>query len=204
LGADDYNLPGYFGNQRFTYYRLRAEGQNTLVINPGTGPDQDPVAAARIVQFHSAPERVLAVADLTPAYQSAARKVWRGITLIDRRRVLVQDEIAASKPAEVWWFMHTPANTEIAEDGHSALLGQLGAQLRLTILSPAEAKFQLLDAQPLASSPHPERQARNERIKKLGIHLTDQHDCRLAVLLTPLTSETERAATPKIIPLDQW
>ena len=25
LGSDDYNLPGYFGAQRFTYYRLRAE-----------------------------------------------------------------------------------------------------------------------------------------------------------------------------------
>ena len=42
LGADDYNLPGYFGKQRWDYYRLRAEGQNTLVINPGPGPDQDP------------------------------------------------------------------------------------------------------------------------------------------------------------------
>ena len=44
LGADDYNLPGYFGAQRWNYYRLRAEGQNTLVINPDRGPDQDPAA----------------------------------------------------------------------------------------------------------------------------------------------------------------
>ena len=35
LGGDDYALPGYFGSQRWTYYRLRAEGHNTLVINPG-------------------------------------------------------------------------------------------------------------------------------------------------------------------------
>jgi len=28
LGADDYNLPGYFGGKRFSYYRLRAEGHN--------------------------------------------------------------------------------------------------------------------------------------------------------------------------------
>jgi hypothetical protein len=34
LGADDYNLPGYFGGKRWNYYRLRAEGQNTPVINP--------------------------------------------------------------------------------------------------------------------------------------------------------------------------
>ena len=35
LGADDYNMPGYFGGKRWTYYRLRAEGHNTLVINSG-------------------------------------------------------------------------------------------------------------------------------------------------------------------------
>ncbi len=48
LGADDYNLPGYWsrgGNgKRWTYYRMRAEGHNTLVLNPGMGPDQDPFA----------------------------------------------------------------------------------------------------------------------------------------------------------------
>ena len=49
LGGDDYNLPGYFGRQRYDYYRLRAEGHNTLVIDPGgrSGPgtegrDADP------------------------------------------------------------------------------------------------------------------------------------------------------------------
>jgi len=35
LGADNYNMPGYFGKQRWTYYRMRAESHNTLVLNPG-------------------------------------------------------------------------------------------------------------------------------------------------------------------------
>ena len=42
LGADDYNLPGYFGGQRWNYYRLRAEGHNTLVINPTAGARPGP------------------------------------------------------------------------------------------------------------------------------------------------------------------
>ena len=33
LGGDNYNLPGYFGRQRWTYYRLRTEGHNTLTID---------------------------------------------------------------------------------------------------------------------------------------------------------------------------
>src|SRR5439155_131517 len=108
LGSDDYNLPGYFGAQRLTYYRLRAEGQNALVINPGATPDQDPKAAASIIRFQSKPERAFAIADLTPAYKQQARKVWRGLALLERKEFLIQDEIQADKPAEVWWFMHTP------------------------------------------------------------------------------------------------
>ena len=53
LGANDYNLPGYFGSHRFEYYRLRAEGHNTLVIGPASGPDQDPEAKCRIRRFES-------------------------------------------------------------------------------------------------------------------------------------------------------
>ena len=33
LGPDDYNLPGYFGKERWNYYRLRTEGHNTLVVD---------------------------------------------------------------------------------------------------------------------------------------------------------------------------
>ncbi|MEM2885791.1 MAG: DUF4962 domain-containing protein, partial [Thermoproteota archaeon] len=53
LGPDDYNLPGYFGADRWKYYRMRSEGHNVLVINPGKGADQKPDAKTRIVRFES-------------------------------------------------------------------------------------------------------------------------------------------------------
>jgi len=205
LGADDYNLPGYFGGQRWNYYRLRAEGQNTLVLNPGPGPDQDPAAQTRITRFASKPDRAFAIADLTPAYAKQARRVCRGIALLDHDQVLVQDEVQADKPFELWWFMHTPASVRIADDGHTATLEQVGAQLRAEVLSPADAKFQIMDAQPLPASPHPERQAKNERIRKLAIHLTGIRHTRLAVLLVPKPSKDEGAAqAPKLSPLSEW
>ena len=52
LGSDDYNLPGYFGPQRWNYYRLRTEGHNTLTIE---GENQNPTARARLLAFHSDP-----------------------------------------------------------------------------------------------------------------------------------------------------
>ncbi len=205
LGADNYNLPAYFGNKRWTYYRLRAEGHNTLVINPGEGPDQDPKAATTITRFDAQPQRAFALADLTPAYKPHAQQVQRGLALLERRMVLVQDEIKAEKPAEVWWFMHTHATVQIAADGTTATLTQGKARLWARLLSPAEAKFEVLDAQPLPTSPHPEGQRNNEGIRKLTIHLTGATDARLAVLLVPLKEgEDAPAQLPEVRPLAEW
>jgi len=41
LGSDEYNMPGYFGNYRWSYYRKRAEGQNTLVMIPSSENTDD-------------------------------------------------------------------------------------------------------------------------------------------------------------------
>ncbi|HVM47256.1 MAG TPA: heparinase II/III family protein [Candidatus Acidoferrum sp.] len=205
LGADDYNLPGYFGSQRWNYYRLRAEGHNTLVINPGVAPDQDPKAAASIMRFKSTPVRSFAVADLTAAYASSVRRAWRGIALLDRRELLVQDEVQAAQPVELWWFMHTAADIRIDADGHTARLEHGGAELEARLLSPADARFQVMEAEPLATSPHPERQARNELVKKLAIHLAGVGDSRVAVLLAPKTATGAEPSPPaRLSALSDW
>ena len=93
----------------------------------------------------------------------------------------------------------------IESDGHAAHLKQAGAQLDAQILSPADAKFELRDAQPLPTSPHPEGQAKNERIRKLAIHLTGVSDARLSVLLVPkLTNNEATGQTAKLCPLSEW
>ena len=120
LGADNYNLPGYFGRQRWDYYRLRAEGHNTLLINPGSGPDQDPRAATKIVRFEAPGDggSQSAVLDLTPAYAAHATKVQRTISLHDRRWVTIRDEIETQAPAEVWSLLHTPADIALRRRPH--------------------------------------------------------------------------------------
>ena len=153
LGADDYNLPGYFGGQRWTYYRMRAEGHNTLVVNPTSQPDQNPRAATKIVRFDSRPERAWAIADLTAAYAGEAREIRRGIALLDRKQVLVQDELNCITPADVWWFAHTPAQVKLSGNGATATLSQGDKTLVAQILSPANASFRVMDAAPLPSSP---------------------------------------------------
>jgi len=205
LGREDYNLPGYFGSQRWTYYRLRAEGHNTLVLNPSAGPDQDPKAKARIVRFDSQPKRAFAIADLTAAYAGNAAKVQRGMALQNRRQALVQDEIEADKPADVWWFMHTEAAVKLSKDGSSAVLTKGKAKLRARIVSPKTAAFTVMKAVPLPGSPNPEGQEKNAAIRKLAIHQPGVNSLRLTVTFEPLAgNETVPSRLPDVSPLAAW
>jgi hypothetical protein len=204
FGRDDYNLPGYFGNQRWNYYRLRAEGHNTLVVNPGKGNDQK-LASTPILRFESKPARAFAIGDLKAAVAPSARRAERGVAMLDRQRVLIQDELVSEQPAEVWWFMHTEAKIELDAAGTTAKLQRGGKQLSARILSPAAAKFAVMKAEPLPTSPQPPKQANNDRYRKLAVHLTDVKELRLAVLFTPLTKDGKLAPAPeRVVPLTQW
>jgi hypothetical protein len=97
LGSDDYNLPGYFGKQRYTYYRLKTEGHNTITLD---GANQALKGKAPITAFSSKADRAFAVADLTAGYARKATRVLRGVALLQRRNVLIQDEIEAARPVD--------------------------------------------------------------------------------------------------------
>jgi len=204
FGRDDYNLPGYFGKARWDYYRLRAEGHNTLVVNPGKGPDQK-LTATKIPRYESKPERAFGIADLKDAVAPDARRAERGVALLERQRVLVQDELLTDQPAEVWWFLHTEAKVALAPAGTTATLERGGKKLSARILSPAHAKFTVMKAEPLPDSPQPAQQANNDRYRKVAIHLTGVKDLRLAVLFTPAPKEGKPApALDRVVPLEQW
>lgn len=209
LGSDNYALPGYFSEpQRWTYYRLRAEGQNTLVINPGSGVDQVLGAKPPVVFFAPEPnaERGAVAMDLTSAYTGATR-VQRGFQLTNRRRhVLIQDEIVYPVPAKVWWFMHygTDKTVAIDPDGTGVTLSKGADRLWLKILAGG-GTFQVLDAVPLSTSPNPAGQNANATIKKLAIYLPAVTQTTLAVYAVPLLAgESPPATLPAVVPLADW
>ena len=198
LGSDNYNMPGYFGKQRWDYYRLRAEAHNTLLINPGAGPDQNPKAVCSIVRFQEQP--AFAIADLDEAYKPQATRVERGIRMTGANEVLVQDEVATPAPAEVWWFFHTPAEVEIAKDGGSAILKQGAKRLRVSMAANAPARFEVRAPEPLPSSPHPAKQGDNKGVRVLALHFSGVKDLRLAVRLTA----GQTTAQQPVAPLKEW
>lgn len=161
LGPDNYNLPAYFGNRRWTYYRLRTESHNTILID---GENQHPKAEAKLLEFSSQPAEARVSFDLTAAYPGRLTKHHRTMRMIGRRSARILDEIAAPSPVEALWGAVTDAQTLI--EGRIATLSKNGKALRARILqAPEGARFEAVSTQP----PEPQRQ--NEGTRKLVVRL---------------------------------
>ncbi len=211
LGPDSYGLPGYSSagpdGPRWTYYRTRTEGQNTLVLNPGSGGGQALDATGTIVATGSSPGGSFVVSDLTQAYADLGVTNWdRGIALIDdRSRFLIQDEVTATEPVEPWWFMHTAAAVDVAPDGLSATLTIDGRQMSARLLEgPPGAQLSVMDAVPLPTSPAPAGQNANAGTRKLVVTGEESADFRISVLLEPLPTGADPEPAPTPTPLADW
>ena len=140
FGVDDYNLPAYFGDKRWSYYRLRTESHNTILID---GENQDPKAAARLLDFTSTPQEAKVSFDLAPAYPGRLSKHVRTMRLVNRRAVRLLDEIEAPAPVEILWGAVTPAEVRIEKD--SALLSIGPKRLRARFLqAPVGARWEIV------------------------------------------------------------
>lgn len=209
LGPDQYSLRGYEsglpGGERWTYYRKRAEGNNTLRINPGYGDDQDSTRSSTISARGSSPESGFAIADLTSSRSSEVSSWKRGVKLIESRTdVVVQDEIAADEPTQLVWGMHTAASITVADDGRSAVLTQDGQQLRARLLSPDGARFTQNVAAPSWLSPAPAGQTANTDLRKLTVQMTNAQLATVAVQFSPMRPGQPESAPSAVTPLDSW
>ena len=202
LGPDDYDLPGYWDGVRVTssrwrYFRLNNRSHNTLF--PGDTL-QSPDADGPIVAWGSTPERAFALADLTSAYPTKAHRFRRGVALLDRSRVLVQDEVEKPTSATpLTWQMLTGAR--VALDGRKANLTQNGRTLRVEILAPENARFSTKPARPPTNA-----EAQNDGITILSTHIetVQGRDAQVAVLLTPVGEKWPQFPPPALRPLDEW
>ena len=201
LGSNTYSNaePAYWDSgpdgTRWQFYRKRAEGQNTLVIDPDDGPDQDPLAETTIGSLVGTDDAAYAVADLGAAYPGA--EVTRGVGIVDgRTELVVRDELRADR-SDVWWFMHTEADIDI--DGRTATLRRDGERMTAAIVSPDDATFAARDAAPLPTSPTREEDEPVEDVRKLAITLSDVESTAIEVRVGV---EASPDATP--MPLATW
>jgi hypothetical protein len=140
LGAAGYNLPDYFGGLRWTYYRKRAEGQNTLTMGDVSfqKPDQLPTAVGGFERVESSPSVGLAILDTKAAYRGIADVIdsRRGLLFTDdRSTVIMQDEVHLAEATTIRWGAHTYGTITVSEDGRSAIIQRGNAYLYCEIIS---------------------------------------------------------------------
>lgn len=204
LAMEDYSVPGYFNDfWRYTYYRARGEGQNTVVINPTEDPDQDKSSPkAEVKSFVSKPKGGFTIYDMTKAHGDKASLALRGAKLDNSRRIFtIQDYIEMPEKSEVYWFMHTWADINISEDGKSAVLISGNKKFYVRLLSDnPDIVFSQMKAEPLPSSPHPE-QSENRGVNKLVIAADGIKKFDVSVVMG--TDETLVSET-QYMPLGSW
>ena len=202
LGAEPYDVPGYWdgteSGARWRYYRKRAEGHNTLSLEPIDGPDQDVDGRGWIDSFVAAGDAPHAVLELSDA-SNRVRSWRRGVSLVSGRRdVLLQDEIELTRPGSVRWRMHTRADIEVNATG--AQLTLTGRRLRLVILE-GEGIIEVIEPEP-ALSVTDAPQSGEPGVRVLQVRAEDVLGLRLAVLLTPADATT--GFPLPIVPLENW
>ncbi len=200
LGNENYELE----NRQYSY-RIRAEGHNTLVINPSQELDQQEGAECLITEFASGNE-AYAVTDLTAAYEpSGAESVIRGLKMIkDKECVIIQDEISLDAPGEIYWFAHTKGEIALADDGRSAVVSVGSEKMWVGLISDG-ATFTVMNAELLPTSLAVPNQTDNSSYRKLAVHLTNTSDATISVACIPLKQEeTQPSWMPVMKVISEW
>jgi hypothetical protein len=156
-----------------------------------------------ITKYGSTSERGFAVVDLTSVYPDAAASLQRGIALLDRTRVLVQDEYQPTQSnLPLHWTMVTKAKIDLAADGHSATLTIGGRALRVDLLGPAAAKLTIGSTRPPTPA---ENQNNSTNMLKVDVSPgADERVLRLALLLTPVGDKWPKLNPPVLKPMAEW
>lgn len=207
LGKDNYNIAGgYYGAKGLDLYRRRAEGHNTLVINPDSTTGQRIGSYGYVEKQESKPKAAYVIYNLDDCYLDYAASVKRGFYYGDDRNTLtVQDEFKLNKNnSDVFWFMHTKANIEVAADGKSAILTQNGQKLKIEFMSNLkEWHIEAREALPLPTTPVREGQGKNTGVTKVTLVGKGSGNAYITAKLIPLTSRKEYPGV-SYIPMNEW
>ncbi len=227
LGADNYRAPGYFGDDRWRYYRTRAEGTNTLVLNPGPWPDQLDTANSPLERVERSADSAFAIVNMSQSYLfwGYAPQVRRGVKLFNNRsELLVQDEVEASVARPAHSFVHFRTRATAFRHGHLVVTRTLktfavaadrrsvvvtdaetGERLLVRVLSPANATLSVTEATSLPSSPaEPAEHYSRVAWQKVDVSVPPASSTRISVWLAPLRPGQPNPSVPGVTALREW
>jgi hypothetical protein len=186
LGGDDYNLPGYFGDKRFDYFRVAARSHNVLII---AGRPQDPrcdpclfLATSVVATSATAP------LDLSPAYRPAggpqADKVTRRVSFERTSGLATIHDTVVAPVGDVRW--QAVIDAEPAIEGGRVVLRKDGKAISLDVTATCDppladpVTWAIEDAKP----PTP-RENQNDGFRILSCTVPQAKRVEIEVTITP-------------------
>lgn len=182
--------------QRWTVFRLTNLVHNTLTAN---GQHQRVTGSAPLIRSSFDPVFMQATTDMSEVYKGSLAKAVRGIAIVDKKYVVVRDEVQARDTATVLrWTMLTPADAKIT-GSNTMELTKNGKRLLLQIAEPANVTLKTWSTAP----PH-DYDAPNPGTTLVGFEVTLPPGAASALTVKLLPAGTEKAATQKVLPLQAW
>jgi hypothetical protein len=110
------------------------------------------------------------------------QKAIRGVTLLNGRDVMVQDEWkAGKKEAAISWSMVTPAEVQIISS-NKAILKKDGKMMAFEVICPKATKIQTWSTEPRSNWDEPNP---GTRIIGFEVNLAADEEIRVTVTMTP-------------------
>jgi hypothetical protein len=193
-GVDLWNMKQ--NSQRWEVFRYNNFAHNTLTIN---GKLQQVAGFAPIISSSADPLMMNAITDLTRIYEDQVKTASRGIAIVNKQYVIIEDELETlAKETVIRWTMVTSADVKITGN-NSAELTKDGKKLILKVTSPAKISMKTWTTEP----PH-DYDAQNPGTTLVGFETTVQANTKatLKVFLLPDGVTQNPSTNPG--PLNNW
>ena len=146
LGADDYDLPGFWdgkpGGQRWKYFCNNNFSHNVINIDHSL---QYAGGHAFVCEEHPEAKQPFAKLNLCEVYKEKAKSAYRKFTLLNDRTMEVEDRVELlNAQSKVSWVACTKAQVKVK--GNKAHLMRDGKHFYMKIVAPANAAFKTYPA----------------------------------------------------------
>jgi Domain of unknown function (DUF4962)/Heparinase II/III-like protein len=125
--------------QRWDVFRYNNLSHNLLIINNRL---QNPTAKAEINKYNENPDLMLTTSDLSTIYEGQVKSMKRGVALINKKYVLVEDVIETLPQfSKARWNMATMADEMIPISENTVLLKKGNKKLYMVVQSNVKINF---------------------------------------------------------------
>jgi hypothetical protein len=182
--------------QHWTVFRYTNLVHNTLTVN---NQHQRVEGYAPITGSSTTPAFMHAITDMTAVYKGLLAKANRGIAIVDKQYVIVQDEIATpDQETTIRWTMLTPASVSITGKNKVELTKD-GKRLVLEVQAPATVTMKTWSTDPPNGYDAP-----NPGTILTGFEVTIPANTKATITVALKPGAAANKAIDKVLPLDKW